>query len=187
MAAHDATPPTDSLAATRPPVALECGATSVVFTWRHDRWWHCCSPATDDASSRDSPATGAAWQSLDGPWPAEDDPRWPASPVLVELSLIDRRGDGRAILGVGMAGRSHFSASVAVDPSAADAVRFEIACRLHDGPGWLGSTYRQGGRLVRIAAHTAAGQLPRTVQWSYSIGRDGIFGVRGATVSTRRE
>jgi len=189
MTAHDATPPSASrVPATRQPVAFSAGTARVAFVWRADRWSH---DVTLPAESAAAPTT---WHSLDGPWPADGDPRWPASPALVEVSRIDTTGGasptasdrgGPAILGVGMAGRSHYSASVVRDPLVADAVRFEIACRLHDGPGWIGSTYREGPRIVRIEADVTGG-LPRTVVWSYSFGPGGIFGVRGATVATTR-
>jgi len=192
MAAHDATPPSASRAAApRQPVAIAAGAARVTFVWRADRW---CHDVTLPAEPTAAAAAATTWRSLDGPWPADGDPRWPASPALVELSWVDAADGGSpptsarggpAILGVGMAGRSHYSASVVRDPLVADAVRFEIACRLHDGPGWVGSTYREGPRIVRVEAD-AAGGLPRTVVWSYSLGPGGIFGVRGATVSTTR-
>ena len=129
----------------------------------------------------------AGWTSLDGPFPPANDPRWPASPVLVELSRVSvPRGDaagGQAVVGVGLAGRSHFSASIAPDPHVADAIRFEIACRLHESPGWLGSTYRTADGLVQLTASDESTPLPRTVVWAYSIGPQGIAAVSGATVA----
>jgi hypothetical protein len=108
--------------------------------------------------------------------------------VLVELSRVSvPRGDaaaGEAIVGVGLAGRSHFSASIASDPHAADVIRFEIACRLHEPPGWIGSTYRQGDRLFRLTPLDDSTALPRTVVWAYSIGPTGITSISGAAVST---
>jgi hypothetical protein len=133
------------------------------------------------------PEAGAAagWESCDTPWSPANDPRWPASPVLVELSRVEvPRAGTPAIVGVGLAGRSHFSASITPDPRAADALRFEIACRLHEPPVWLGSTYRAGGGLIQLAAHDGEAVLPRTVVWSYSIGPQGLFAVSGAAVST---
>jgi hypothetical protein len=107
----------------------------------------------------------------------------------VELSQADlprtAAAGGSAIVGVGLAGRSHFSASIVPDPEVANAIRFEIACRLHEAPLWLGSTYRAGGQLHQLTAADAVTTLPRTVVWAYSIGPQGIFGVRGATVVTR--
>ena len=108
--------------------------------------------------------------------------------MLVELSGVrvspGEAADGLAIVGVGLAGRSHFSASISSDPRAADTIRFEIACRLHERPGPLGSTYRQGARLFRLTPLDPSTVLPRTVVWSYSIGPLGIVSVEGATVST---
>lgn len=163
----------------RPPLQLTAGPTEAVFTWSADRWTH-----------RITTGTVPGWTSLDGPFPPAGDPRWPASPVLVELSRVTvPRGDATggksmAIVGVGLAGRSHFSASIAPDPQRLDAIRIEIACRLHEPPGWLGSTYRAGDRLVQLAAFDESTSLPRTVVWAYSIGPQGIVAVSGAAVST---
>ena len=174
MEPHDTRSPT-----TRPPVHLHAGQTAAVFLWTRDRWTHQITPPGAE--------TLAGWTSLDGPFPPANDPRWPASPVLVELSRVsvprkDSAG-GQAVVGVGLAGRSHFSASIAPDPHVADAIRFEIACRLHESPGWLGSTYRTAGGLVQLTACDDSNSLPRTVVWAYSIGPQGIVTVSGATVA----
>ncbi len=156
---------------------------TVDFTWAGDRWQH-----TIVVRRPTGGAAVEAWESLEGAWPTDGDPRWPAAPVLVELSAVDLPqagpAGGRAVVGVGLAGRSHFSAAVATDPDRPGAVRFEIACRLVEPPGPLGSTYRLGGRVVRIAPRDASGPLPRTVTWSYSIGPDGLCGGRDTQVST---
>ncbi|MCX7430708.1 MAG: hypothetical protein NTY17_06865 [Planctomycetia bacterium] len=161
----------------RPPVQLATGPTAAVFTWNGDRWAH-----------RITTGEATIWTSLDGPCPPANDPRWPASPVLVELSRVSvPRGDeavSQAIVGVGLAGRSHFSASIASDPHDAGVIRFEIACRLHDPPVWIGSTYRQGDRLFRLTPLDDSTTLPRTVVWAYSIGPTGMTSVSGAAVST---
>lgn len=188
MAAHDATPRADGgitgpARAARPPVEFVAGLARAVFTWQGDRWTHDLTLAAGDVDQGGSSDGGCCWQSLDGPWPVHGDPRWPASPVLVELSSVASATRSPVLVGVGMAGRSHYSASIGNDPLVADAVRFEIACRIHDGPGWLGSTYRHGQGLVRIEAAVPPGSLPRTVEWSYSIGPNGVFGIRGATLS----
>jgi len=174
MQPHDTRSPIN-----RPPVHLDAGPTAAVFTWTGDRWAHRITTGGGESDG---------WTSLDGPSPAAD-PRWPASPVLVELSRVDlpmaAAAGGSAVVGVGLAGRSHFSASVAPDPEVANAIRFEIACRLHEPPLWLGSTYRAGGQLFQLTVADAVTTLPRTVVWAYSIGPQGIFGVRGAAVATR--
>lgn len=96
---------------------------------------------------------------------------WPASPPVQEISR-ERIGDRDCLLGVGRAGKSHWSISVetlppldATDPTAALAsdtsvsvkpfplgsgLRFDIACRCPKAPGWLGSTYRTdaAGRIT---------------------------------------
>ena len=159
----------------RAPLELTVGARSAAFVWREDRWTHRVGKLNADHENH------AGWESVDGPWPHSGDPRWPASPVLVELSRVHTAG-GPAIVGVGLAGRSHFSACITPDAGSPDAIRFEVACRLHEAPGWLGSTYRSGEHLMRIVATDGAATLPRTVVWEYSIGPQGIFAVVGATV-----
>ena len=175
MEPHEGKPPTS-----RPTLHLHAGSTEAVFAWTGDRWTHRIITARTGAP--------ADWIGIDGPCPPADDPRWPASPVLVELSRVSVPRAGvagtPAIVGVGLAGRSHFSASIAPDPHDGDAIRFEIACRLHERPGLLGSTYRQGNRLFRLTPVDESTDLPRTVVWSYSIGRQGIISVAGAAVSS---
>ena len=146
---------------TRPPVRLESGETAVVFRWCGDRWRHTVTFACETlAESVEGTADG-------------DDARWPVSPPLVELSAIDLQG-GPAILAVGLAGRSHFSASVRPHPERADTLLFEIACRVKERPSWLGSTYATGGGTESVAPLDAATGFPATVQWAYSIGPEGI-------------
>ena len=95
------------------------------------------------------------------------------SPPLVELSAINLQG-GPALLAVGLAGRSHFSASVRPHPERADTLLFEIACRVKERPSWLGSTYATGSVTESVAPPDAATGFPATVQWAYSIGPEGI-------------
>jgi hypothetical protein len=160
------------------PVELVAGGCTATFVWEDDRWMHRLGGEAGEQSNWHS-----GWQSVEGPWQRDGDPRWPASPVLVELSRVNAAG-GPAIVGVGLAGRTHFSASIAPDAHSPDAIRFEIAGRLHEAPGWLGSTYRSGGHVLRIVATDDGTAMPRTVSWAYSIGPQGIFGVVGATVIT---
>ena len=144
----------------RPPLRIVAGRSVVEFSWHGDRWRH----EVITAAGR--------WTSVEGPLDEAGDARWPASPVLVEVSLAALAG-GSAVLGVGLAGRSHFSLAAAACPEVADSIRFEAACRVHEPPGWLGSSYRgPDGRIVRIAA--AAAPPPATVAWSYTIGPQGV-------------
>lgn len=146
---------------TRPPVRLESGGIAVVFRWCSDRWRHTVTFAGESlAESVEGTADGG-------------DARWPVSPPLVELSAIDLQG-GPALLAVGLAGRSHFSASVRPHPERADTLLFEIACRVKERPSWLGSTYATGSVTESVAPPDAATSFPATVQWAYSIGPEGI-------------
>jgi hypothetical protein len=96
----------------------------------------------------------------------EGDPTqdWPPSPPWQSLH-IERPPDepARALL-VGMAGRSHWSASVLLD-SSPPRLRFDIACRVRPGPaGRLGVVYRSAWPLV---SHDA-----RHALWQTSPARD---------------
>lgn len=66
---------------------------------------------------------------------------WPASPPLQELHVQRTAPAVHAALLLGRAGRSHWSASIAIDEGA-DAIRFDVACRIHERPVWLGCSYR---------------------------------------------
>lgn len=71
-----------------------------------------------------------------------DSDDWPASPPIQELSL-ETIGGQQVLLGVGRAGKSHWSVSIetiAID--SAPAIRFDYACRCPEPPDWLGTTYR---------------------------------------------
>jgi hypothetical protein len=153
------------------PVTLTAGSLTIAFDRRHDRWGHTVAVAGQIvAESVESPEDGA------------EDPCWPASPVLTEVMPTEAAGRP-AVVGVGLAGRSHFSASFTPHPTLADGVLVEIACRVQEQPGRLGSTYRAvDGRLVRAVpcGQADADALPRTIQWSYAIGPQGIVAATGA-------
>ncbi len=137
---------------------LTAGSTVVEFNWDRDRWRH------------EVLSAAGRWTSLEGAGERGDD-RWPASPVLVEVSLVEL-ADGPAILGVGLAGRSHFSLSVAACPAHGDTLLFEAACRIQEPAAWLGSSYTAPhGGVVRFAAPPA--RPPATVTWGYRIGPGG--------------
>ena len=158
------------------PLSITIGPVLVRFTWAGDRWSHDVTVAG-----------GGMWHSVEGPRADDGDARWPASPVLVELSPTDT-AHGVAVLGVGLAGRSHFSASIAPDPAKPGRVRFEIACRVKDRPLWLGSTYTDAaGKSREIRPVVPAGlSLPATVEWGYSFGADGMDFAAGAVAACDR-
>jgi hypothetical protein len=152
----------------RPPLTLSAGRTVVVFIWHADRWRHV-------VSVDGMPLAASMEDTTDG-----RDGMWPASPPLVELSTIET-STGLAILAVGLAGRSHYSASIAPHPAEPDTLLFDIACRIKEPPAWLGSTYEMAGESVRVAAPAIADDLPATVCWSYAAGPAGIRAVPPAT------
>lgn len=171
----------DATGGPAPAVRLEAGRLEVVFLRTGDRWGH---RVLVDGAPR--------FVSEEGPTATGDD-RWPVSPVLTEVALVAAAG-GPAVVGVGRAGRSHFSLSITRHPTIPDAVVVEAACRIHEPPGWLGSTYRPpeappaaapasatpaggtpGEGLIRVPAPPGAtAPLPRTVTWSYLISPAGI-------------
>jgi hypothetical protein len=96
-----------------------------------DRWGHVISLVGRDESRV------ALLKSVEG----SPEDAWAASPVLQNLSMESLTDGRRVALLVGMAGGSHFSASVEA-LNEQGAVAFDVACRHGAGPGWLGSTYR---------------------------------------------
>jgi hypothetical protein len=145
----------------RSPVGLAIGEIDVTFTWIGDRWCH-----------RVTCGAAGCLSSVEGPRAEESDPRWPASPAFVELSRLDLP-QGPAILAVGLAGRSHFSASVSGDAARRGWVRFEIACRLVEPPVWLGSTYLGPAGQKVFLPEDGPTTPPATVQWTYAFGPSG--------------
>jgi hypothetical protein len=144
------------------PITLTTGPVEITFSWSGDRWSH-----------RVAIRGAGTWESVEGPRPTDGDPRWPASPVLVELSWVET-AHGPAILGVGLAGRSHFSASIGHDPDAPGRVRFDIACRINEPAVWLGSTYRGPDGVVSVQPRMAAAAVPATARWDYFFGPGGL-------------
>jgi len=67
---------------------------------------------------------------------------WPPSPPLQQLSIEEIRPGVEVALLVGMAGKSHWS--VSIEPLADKCgFVFDVACRLREAAGWLGSSYTQ--------------------------------------------
>ncbi len=145
----------------RSPVRLVVGEIDVTFSWIGDRWCH-----------RVTCGAAGCWSSIEGPRAEEADARWPASPAFVELSRLELP-QGPAILAVGLAGRSHFSAAVSGDATRREWVRFEIACRLVEPPVWLGSTYLGPAGQKAFLPEDGPTTPPATVQWTYAFGPSG--------------
>lgn len=70
-----------------------------------------------------------------------DNRLWPPSPPIQQANLQEYDGQPRVILGLGMAGKSHWSMSVEVRPDP-PSISFDVACRVREKPGPLVSSYR---------------------------------------------
>jgi hypothetical protein len=164
----------------RQPVCLTVGRLEVRFDWRDDRWGH-----------RFFIDGEPVWESVEGAAggpPLSD--RWPASPAFTEI-MVTETAAGPALVAVGRAGRSHFSASLTAAANTADTLLAEIACRLQEVPDWLGSTYRPlrheaekrpaGGQLSIQPPPGAGSNLPATSNWSYRVGVSGFTAVSPAS------
>jgi hypothetical protein len=127
------------VASTPPPFtieALDAEATGarVVFEWRDDRYHH----AIYGVSLGENLLLAESVED-------DCDSSWPPSPPLQQLHKQPGGTGGEVLLGTGMAGKSHWSGSVAtsIDQRWTE-VTFEFACRHRTTPDWLGVTYRLG-------------------------------------------
>jgi hypothetical protein len=148
----------------------------IEFTWRGDRYGHVISML--DPGGQSQPLL----ESVEG---SSDDP-WPPSPPLQSLSIETLPDDRSAALLVGMAGRSHWSASIEPDREA-PALVFDVACRHPERSVSLGSRYRhvsaaaestfihaEGADVVRDSdivsiRPTAVANGTGTTRWKFSV------------------
>jgi hypothetical protein len=122
---------------------------------------------------------------------------WPPSPALQSCSLQEVRPGERAAFLVGMAGKSHWSASMEALPYEGVLV-FDFACRVHQTPQWLGTSYairlpsphavtrfeqlkagiaihlarpaQENDQSLRLACPEASpAKFPATLRWRYRI------------------
>jgi len=127
------------------------------------------------------------------------DDEWPPSPPLTTVETLPGSSHAQALLLLGMAGRSHWSASIRIsEPNRS--IELEVACRIKEQPAWLGSSYRTmvAGEMtghvaqlkvedqtvgiaavgasvhvtregLKIAVAPPVGPFPQTVRWNYSV------------------
>jgi hypothetical protein len=161
---------------------LEAAGLRVRFFWHGDRFAH-------DIWMFDADQWICALTSVEGS-PQDD---WPPSPPFQSLN-VERRNDDFVALLVGMAGKSHWSASAAID-RLLPCVHFDLACRVSaDCAPQLSSTYRMAreglpiiepagelgaaqvefvGEITRVSVPLSPHAAVRTIRWGYRL-RPGI-------------
>ncbi|HTM54286.1 MAG TPA: hypothetical protein VL175_09660 [Pirellulales bacterium] len=156
----------------------------VRFFFRADRYAHQIYVAND-----------AAWRAVLESLEGTPDEAWPSSPPF-QSATSEHKPEGPVILLVGMAGKSHWSASVELEPADGQ-IRFDVACRaMHSPKDALGSCYRGLGAVIAseiglkviggpgshvshavadeksvtisCAKSPAAGSGKQTLRWSYA-------------------
>ncbi len=138
------------------------GRLKVLFQWRTDRFAQ--RLFVDDIE---------VGHSVEG----DGETAWPASPPIQQLSR-ERIADRDVVLGVGGAGRGHWSISVEPIADGTSALKFDLACRGGGDDRSLGSQYELGAGLAMTAIDgelSDASVVPTkgdgvTRQWSYRIG-----------------
>lgn len=120
------------------PVLLTSGGLSVVLSRVADRFRHEVLITTAE--------TRVMLTSLEG----TDDQAWPPSPPFQELHTRQSSAGVDAVMLVGRAGRSHWSASIELDRSQ-EAVLFDVACRSSGPIHWLGSSYQWLGNALAVS------------------------------------
>jgi hypothetical protein len=92
---------------------------------------------------------------------------WPPSPPLQQLSLEPRESGRTCALLLGMAGRSHWSASV---EARGLTLVFDVACRVQQPFDRLGSSYQIGS-----ACQAVESVADRALKFIFSGGREGLL------------
>jgi hypothetical protein len=158
---------------------LEAAGLRVRFFWHGDRFAH-------DVWIHDAGQWICALQSVEGS--PEDD--WPPSPPFQSLNIEPRNDDRFVALLVGMAGKSHWSASAAID-LLLPCVHFDVACRVPAACApRLSSAYRTArgglleiepvielgpthvescGEIVRVSVPLSPHAAVRTIRWGYRL------------------
>ena len=160
------------------------GLLRVEFRWHGDRYQHFFlagpTPPQEATPSSEAGPGSLLGESVEGD--AEHD--WPPSPPIQQLSAETIDGEN-VLLGVGAAGKSHWS--ISVETRTVDNVpllRFELACRCPATPPRLGSVYKIDPQLTLEPLDSAVREDCRpnlairpamtsesTFRWSYLVRR----------------
>lgn len=106
---------------------IESGPVAVEFVRQGDRFAHTLELLRD-----------RAWRPVLISCEGDSDSPWPPSPPLQELH-VERRGPLACALLVGRCGTAFWSAACEALPEGG--IRWDVACRVQQPPGLLGSTY----------------------------------------------
>lgn len=109
----------------------------IVFERRNDRWSHRFIVANGQSESGQSELVFL--RSVEG----DADQPWPPSPPLQEASHQDL-DTCQAVLAVGMAGKSHWSASFSYDQDQSFLADLACLCKNNSPGQWIGSRYELG-------------------------------------------
>lgn len=114
------------------------------FERNQDRWLHRVFLILPEPAT---PSTLLLLESVEGT--SEED--WPVSPPLQFVSIETRPKKPPVALLMGMAGGSHWSASIEQE-FVEQTLRFDVACRAKGQPQELGSRYRIASRVSVVQA-----------------------------------
>ena len=129
------------------PIHFEVGRISVEFTWNNDRWHHCFR--IDQKNCLQSVEKDGITQSnVERTAPHGISDTWPASPVITEVTPTEAMGR-QALVAIGLAGRSHFSASLTASETDEDSILIEVACRAQEA-----DIYEISRRLEHLKANS---------------------------------
>ena len=165
------------------PFVLTGGGLRIAFERVGDRYEHAICWLAQASPTAETPPAIPLLASLAG----SADDNWPASPPFTGVHL-ERRPTGQVAFLVGLAGDSHWSASVELDV-AGRLLRFDVACRAGSRPRWLGSTYRLSQTIdgkTAIALPTGAfrpsATLPATLEVDPTAGPARLLQTDAATI-----
>lgn len=130
---------------------IESGGVAIEFVRRQDRFAHTIQLLQD-----------GLWRPALTSCEGNSESPWPTSPPLQELHVETRDGLVCALL-VGRCGTAFWSAACEALPQGG--IRWDVACRVQQPPGFLGSTYALAGDApLTDAAQKLAQNVARAIR-----------------------
>jgi hypothetical protein len=132
----------------------------VRFVWRVDRFGH-------QIEAVDGPITRIILESIEG----DQESHWPPSPPLQTVNISWIASDtqhGHVAMLMGAAGKNQWSMCVSVRDGDNDVIHetagtelfFDVACRIHEEPEFLGSTYSTLQREIAVSDNLNCAFVP---------------------------